>query len=275
MDRSERPRRGPPRRVFLIRTAGAATAAVTGAAVAADEPAAPRGTAPRTDVPRVDLPRTDAQAPWGFFNAEEAAFVAAAVARLIPADELGPGAQEAGVPAYIDRQLAGAWGAGDRLYRSGPWPAGTPSQGYQLPFTPAELFRTALGALSRRDAAAGEPPFSRRPPPQQDAYLQRLQAGDGDLEGVPASVFFESLWAMTLEGFFGDPVHGGNRDMVGWRLIGFPGAHANYYHLVDRHGESFAGPPVSLADFGHAHGAGSVNGQGGSPGSHRGSGGHG
>src|SRR5262245_57700760 len=96
------------------------------------------------------------QAPsttYVFFNTEEAAFIEAAVARLIPADDDWPGAVEAGVPNYIDKQLAGAWGAGERLYRSGPWEQGTPSQGYQLPFTPAELFRTALAAINKELAA--------------------------------------------------------------------------------------------------------------------------
>jgi gluconate 2-dehydrogenase gamma chain len=83
---------------------------------------------------------------YHFFNGDEAAFIEAAVERLIPADEEWGGAIEADVPNYIDKQLAGAWGAGERLYRSGPWQPGTPSQGYQLPFTPAELFRTAIGS---------------------------------------------------------------------------------------------------------------------------------
>src|SRR6185295_1196751 len=84
-----------------------------------------------------------------YFNPAEAAFIEAAVARLIPKDETGAGALEAGVPNYIDKQLGGAWGAGERLYRSGPWQPGTPSQGYQLPFTPAELFRTALVTINK------------------------------------------------------------------------------------------------------------------------------
>ena len=94
-------------------------------------------------------PQSGAQAQpttYLFFNTDEAAFIEAAVARLIPADDRWPGALEAGVPNYIDKQLNGAWGAGERLYRNGPWQAGTPSQGYQLPFTPAELFRTAIAA---------------------------------------------------------------------------------------------------------------------------------
>jgi len=65
-----------------------------------------------------------------------------------PAEENGPGALGAGVANYLDKQLGGAWGAGERLYRSGPWQAGTPSQGYQLPFTPAELFAIACAPSS-------------------------------------------------------------------------------------------------------------------------------
>jgi gluconate 2-dehydrogenase gamma chain len=177
-------------------------------------------------------------ATYAFFTAGEAALVEAAVARLIPADELGPGALEAGVPAYLDRQLAGAWGAGERLYRSGPWREGTPSQGYQLPFTPAELFRHALRAV--------DPDFGNMPPQAQDEYLRALQKGTRDLGGVPSSVFFETLLAATIEGFFSDPVYGGNRGMAGWKLVGFPGAYANYYELVDRHNVKFDAPPMGM-----------------------------
>src|SRR3954471_10384210 len=91
--------------------------------------------------------KTEPKPAYVFFNPAEAAFIEAAAARLIPPDELGPGAVEAGVPNYIDKQLAGAWGAGERLYRGGPWHPGSASQGYQLPFTPAELFRNAIRAI--------------------------------------------------------------------------------------------------------------------------------
>jgi gluconate 2-dehydrogenase gamma chain len=177
-----------------------------------------------------------------FFNPAEAAFVEAAVARLIPKDESGPGALEAGVPEYIDRQLSGAWGAGERLYRSGPWHPGTPSQGYQLPFTPAELFRTAIRTINETKAG-----FEKLPAQGQDAYLDSLQKGNADLGGVPGKVFFESLLEMTIEGFFSDPAYGGNRDMAAWKMIGFPGAYADFYELVDRHGVAFDAPPTSLA----------------------------
>lgn len=195
-----------------------------------------------------------AKAPaYSFFNAQEAAFIEAAVARLIPADELGPGAVEAGVPNYLDKQLGGAWGAGERLYRSGPWQAGSASQGYQLPFTPAELFRNALRAVNA-DLQQNHPGgLAAMAPAEQDAYLKTLQNSDHDLGGVPAAVFFQSLLAMTIEGYFGDPAYGGNKDMAAWKMIGFPGAYAEYYDLVDRHGLAYTRAPMSLAESGSGH----------------------
>jgi gluconate 2-dehydrogenase gamma chain len=184
---------------------------------------------------------------YTFFTADEAAFVEAAVARLIPADDTGPGALEAAVPTYIDRQLAGAWGAGDQLYRSGPWLTTAGSElGYQLPFTPAELFRKALRALADEFQKTDRGGLGNLAVDQQDAYLKALETDARDLGGVPSDIFFESLLEMTIEGFFCDPVYGGNKDMVGWRLIGFPGAHANYYDLVDQHGIAFNRAPMSL-----------------------------
>jgi len=185
-----------------------------------------------------------------FLNSEEASFVEAAVARLIPEDDQWPGAHTAGVPNYIDKQLAGAWGVGERLYRSGPWQPGTPSQGYQLPFTPAELFRTSIDAINKELSQTGTP-FAAMNSEQQDAYLAGLESGGKDLGGVPSNVFFEHLWECTIEGFFSDPVYGGNRDMVAWRMIGFPGAYASYYDLVDQHGIKIDRAPMSIGEDPH------------------------
>src|SRR5215469_15577895 len=132
-----------------------------------------------------------------FFNAEEVEFIEAACERLIPADEIGPGALDAWVPNYLDKQLGGAWGAGERLYRSGPWQAGTPMQGYQLPFTPAELFHTALRAINHDFEKRGSK-FSDLSPEAQDAYLKTLEAGTVDLDGVPSALFFDMLLKMTI-----------------------------------------------------------------------------
>jgi gluconate 2-dehydrogenase gamma chain len=190
--------------------------------------------------------------PYLFFNEQEAAFIEAAVARLIPADGEWPGALEAGVPNFFDKQLGGAWGAGERLYRSGPWQQGTFSQGYQLPSTPAELFRAALAAINAELTQAGTP-FERMSADQQDAYLRGLEAPGKNLGGVPSDIFFSQLLKCTIEGFFSDPVYGGNRNMVSWRMIGFPGAYASYYELVSEHGMKFDRPPTSLGEDAHGH----------------------
>src|SRR5205823_6999503 len=75
-----------------------------------------------------------------FLSAAEVAFLDAAVARLIPADTLGPGAKEAGVTYFIDQQLFGGWGGMAKMYRQGPHAEGTPQQGYQSPLTPQEVY---------------------------------------------------------------------------------------------------------------------------------------
>ena len=197
-------------------------------------------------------PQGSAHPPYLFFNASEAAFIDAACERLIPETDDGVGALAAGVPNYLDKQLSGAWGAGERLYRSGPWQPGTPSQGYQLPFTPAELFHTSLRAINR-DLAAHHTPFNAMSAEDQDGYLKSLESGAHDLDGVPSAIFFSMLLQMTVEGFFSDPVYGGNRDMVAWRMIGFPGAYADYYEAIDRHGVKFVREPMSLAEDGQGH----------------------
>ena len=191
--------------------------------------------------------------PYLFFSEAEALFIETAVDRLIPPDAVGPSATEAGVPGYIDKQLNGAWGAGERLYRPGPWPQGKPTQGYQLPFTPAELYRTALRGIAADQDGRGGRPFEALTGDEQDAYLTLLQTTPRDLQGVPGNVFFESLLAMTIEGYFSDPVYGGNKGMAAWQMIGFPGAYASYYDLVDRHGVRFDAAPLSLAEDARGH----------------------
>ncbi len=187
-----------------------------------------------------------------FFQSDEAKFIEAACERLIPADAVGPGALIAGVPNYLDKQLNGAWGAGERLYRSGPWLKGTASQGYQLPFTPAELFRIALQSILL-DFKKRQQVFWELPSDAQDQYLKTLEHAAQELGGVPATVFFDVLLKMTIEGFFSDPVYGGNRGMVAWRMIGFPGAYADYYEAIDRNGIPFDREPMSIGEDGHRH----------------------
>lgn len=220
-------------------------ASVSVATTAAEAQALTKG---KSTAPAAEASATQHGTAYTFFNPEQARFIEAATERLIPADENGPGALEAGVPSYIDKQLGGAWGAGERLYRSGPWHEGTPSQGYQLPFTPAELFRHALRGIKNDLAKRGHAAFEKLSAQDQDAYLKSLQNEKRDLDGVPSKEFFDSLLSMTIEGFFSDPVYGGNKNMVAWRMIGFPGAYATFYTLVDQHGISYTRRPMSLGE---------------------------
>ena len=184
---------------------------------------------------------------WTWFTDVEAAFVTAAVARLIPADDLGPGAAEAGVPTFIDRQLAGPYGRGERWYMQGPWSAGAPTQGWQTRLTPAGLYRAAIKAVDAavvRESRGGS--FAKLAPADQDAFLQRLEKGDVALDGVDAKVFFAQLLQNTFEGFWSDPIYGGNRDMAGWKLIGFPGARYDNTEFVAQHGQKYPLPPVGI-----------------------------
>lgn len=197
-----------------------------------------------------DQSATPTKVAYTFFKPQDAAFIAAAVERLIPSDENGPGAIDAGVPSYIDKQLGGAWGAGERLYRSGPWHEGMTTQGYQLPFTPAELFRNALRGIDADLKKRGSKPFEQLGAEAQDTYLKMLESGGIDLHGVPSKVFFQSLLDLTIEGYFSDPVYGGNKDMLAWKMIGFPGAYATYYTTVDQYGMDFSRAPMSLAQDG-------------------------
>jgi gluconate 2-dehydrogenase gamma chain len=182
-----------------------------------------------------------------FLNESEKRFLLAAVDRLIPTDEHWPGAAEAGVVNYIDLQMAGAWGRGEMLYRHGPFRKGTPMQGYQLEYTPAELFRRSILAINAHFASQAKS-FDQLPAQEKDAYLSTLEKGDIDLDGVPSNIFFDFLLQHTVEGFFSDPIYGGNKNKIAWKMIGFPGAYADYHDLIDKHGVEFHREPLSIAD---------------------------
>jgi gluconate 2-dehydrogenase gamma chain len=185
-----------------------------------------------------------------YLTAPEIRFLDAALSRLIPADELGPGAKEADVTTFIDRQLAGNWGVHGRNYRMGPWRQGTPQQGYQSPLTPQELYREAIRETNELCVREYGKPFHALPAEQQDAILTALERDEVDLPSVSSSLFFGLLWQNTQEGFFADPLHGGNKDKVGWRLIGFPGVGASGYseRMADAN-IPYRVEPVSLVDI--------------------------
>jgi gluconate 2-dehydrogenase gamma chain len=224
------------RRLFVA--AGAATGAVLGLLRAARTPSAP--------LPSADTPEPAAAGGYQFLTAAEAAFIEAAVARLIPKDELGPGGIEAGVPIFIDRQLAGDFGQGAHFYLQAPYMQGEKTQGWQMP-APAQVYRAAIAQINRYTMDSYGKTFAELSEEQRDTALKAMESGTVQLKGnVPADGFFELLLQNSIEGFFADPLYGGNRDMVGWKLIGFPGARYDLRDFVARHGEPYPLPPVGL-----------------------------
>jgi gluconate 2-dehydrogenase gamma chain len=184
-----------------------------------------------------------------FLTQVEHEFIEAALARLIPADELGPGAKEAGVAGFIDGQLAGGFGVMARAYRLGPWLEGTPEQGDQSALTPREMYRAAIREIDDYCDRRYGKSFAELAASEQDDVLRGLDEGTIALSSVKAPLFFGLLWGNAQEGFFADPVHGGNRDKVGWKLVGFPGVAAVYSEYIERHGEAYRADPVSIVDL--------------------------
>ena len=231
------------RRDFLktVGTVGATgiAAAVGGEAVEAQAPA--------TAAAKTAAPVSHA---YAFLTAPEAAFIEAAVDRFIPADELTPSGTDCGVAVFIDRQLAGAWGSGDRTYMQGPWQKGVPTQGYQSPLTPAEFFRAGIAASNAHCRKTFNKDFDRLTSDQQNKVLQDMEQGRVTFDTVSAQEFFNLLLAAAMQGFFADPMYGGNRDKAAWKMIGFPGVIAIYSeHIKTYRNKKYDVEPKSILDL--------------------------
>lgn len=224
------------RRDFLLKSMTLIPAAVIGVSAL---------TAPTPVLAASDTPKQADYQPT-FFTPEEWAFVQAAVARLIPADERGPGALEAGVPEFIDRQMNTPYATGSIWYMQGPFnPDVAPEMGYQLPLVPKQIYNLGISDADAYSKKTVGKVFAELDGAQQDALLQKFESGEAEFAQLPAKLFFSYLLQNTREGFFSDPIHGGNKEMVGWKLINFPGARADFMDWVER-GERYPFPPVSI-----------------------------
>ena len=146
--------------------------------------------------------------PLAFFTREEADTIESAMTRIFPDDDLGPGAKRAGAITYLDRALAGA----EKQHQ--------------------QAYRTAIKRLDGIAHAKFGAGFGECSNDQQDALIGAL-ADDTlpEFGSAPTgAAFFGMLRAHTIEGVFADPVHGGNRDFAGWRLLGYPGPKPSYSH---------------------------------------------
>jgi gluconate 2-dehydrogenase gamma chain len=227
------------RRDFLkSAVAGGAVAAAATAAVTTTSPAQAQSAA-------VSAPG------YSLLNLDEAAFVEALVDHMVPADQYSPKGTDMGLNIFIDRALAGGWGKGDRLYMQGPWKPGVPSQGYQLPLTPAELYRAGIAATNAHCVKTYSKSFDRLDEKQRQEVLVGLSSAKVSFaDGPPVRAFWSTVYQTVIEGMFSDPIYGGNRDKAGWKMIGFPGVISNHaQNIVNFRDKKFTPNYTGIADM--------------------------
>jgi gluconate 2-dehydrogenase gamma chain len=228
------------RRKFLLGAGLAGTAVAAGLAPAAQAqtPAAAAPAAAAQPEPLLTLTQTEHE------------FIVAAVDTLIPADELSPSGSDCGVATFIDRQLASAWGGGAKTYRSGPFIKGKPEQGDQSPLTQREFFAAGIAAANAWSRKTYGKDFDRLSGEQRVEAMKAIQAGKAEFADFSSRAFFGRLLRLTMDGFFSDPIYGGNRNKASWRMLGFPGLPATYAHLIEEYRDKpYVVEPQSIADF--------------------------
>jgi gluconate 2-dehydrogenase gamma chain len=182
-----------------------------------------------------------------YFNPDEWAFIQSAVDRLIPSNEDGPGALDLHVPEFIDRQMETDYGHGARWYLHAPFhPDADFTLGYQMKFNPREMYRVAVTELNTWCRQQHGKVFAELDGSTQDQILGLMQKGEISLPSMNTKEFFIQLLANTKEGYFADPMYGGNRGMGSWKMIGFPGARADYKDWVTQYGKVYPLGPVSI-----------------------------
>lgn len=203
-----------------------------------------------------EVPMTPAAPPASgvleFFTPHEAKTLDALTARIFPGSPDDPGAHEAGVVNYIDHKLTFDDGFAQPTYMHPPfakaYEGDTPPAeagedygvvwvqkdqleryGYQLELNPREVYRQGLSALERYTQDRYGAGFAALAAEQQDEVVGQLAEGAIDSFKKPsAKQFFKIVRDDVTEGMFCDPIYGGNRDMVGWKLLGYPGAQRAY-----------------------------------------------
>jgi gluconate 2-dehydrogenase gamma chain len=184
--------------------------------------------------------------PWLCFTPAEAETIEAIADCIIPPDPQTPGGKDCGCAVYVDRQLAGPYGRSEGLYTKPPFMTGTKEQGSQTESGPALRYRQGLAALDRHCRSGHGKPFAELDSATKNSILSDLESKKLTLQGTDGNAFFELVLKDVQQGFFADPIYGGNRDMASWKMIGFPGARYNYLDWVGRHNEPFPLPPVGI-----------------------------
>lgn len=183
-----------------------------------------------------DAGKTDAgyqRAMMYFANPEDLVVLSQAAERIFPADDLGPGAIDLDVPYYIDHQLAGAWGNNTRDYMMGPFYPGMETQGFQSHLKRNEIFSQGIARIQSYSQEKFKKNFTDLSEEEQDQILTDFEKGSVKMKGVSSDDFFTLFRMVVLEGVYADPLYGGNRDMAGWKMKGFPGNQMSYLDKIE------------------------------------------
>ena len=228
------------RRMFFLKsgatTALAAAAPLAGCAIAPAEKAEAAKTPPQRLV---------------YFSPEEAKAVEAIVDTFVPRDEVGPGAVELGVVGFIDRRLAGGYGVHATFFMAGPYGPGSAEQGLQSALVPRETWRLGLADLQAHCLRnRGNRRFEALPYAERNAVLHEVRDGKLDFASIPARAWLSQVFNDTMDGYFCDPIHGGNAGMGSWKMIGFPGPFRIYTQEIEKHRDrKFVDAPRGIADL--------------------------
>lgn len=119
-----------------------------------------------------------------------------------------------------------------------------------MPLTPAEFITAGIAAANAWSRQTYGKDFDQLAADKRAEALKAMEAGKAKFEDFSSRAFFARLHALTMEGFFSDPLYGGNRNMASWRMLGFPGLPAKYAHLVEEYRDKrYRAEPHSIADF--------------------------
>lgn len=244
------------RRDFL-KTSGIAAGALVGGGIiggliganAGNQTASPApgsGNVGDGETPQVSIPR----GLEFFTDTREFEILSQAVERIFPEDDLGPGAIGLGVPYFIDRQLNAGYGHNAREYMEPPFFEGELTQGYQSRLRRNEMFRQGIGAMQAEAQNRFNANFVDLEGEQMDEILTAFQNDEVEMRGTSSQFFFRQLRMATLEGAYADPIYGGNVNMEGWRMKGFPGHQFSYTEQIES--EEFQEiEPTSVGDMLH------------------------
>lgn len=189
-----------------------------------------------------------------FFTQEQFQLTQAAAERIFPKDDLGPGAIELGVGYFIDHQMASPYGMNAKDYMKGPFSKGEPTQGNFPSITRNELITLGLKSLKEYSAKKYGKAFTELSEAEQDEVLASFEKGEEVvlLNGNTTTAFFNQLRSLTIEGVYSDPLYGGNKDMMGWKMRNYPGNQMSYTAIIDKD-EFVKIEPSSLHQHMQAH----------------------